>query len=292
MEPIVSPLPGPVVGIDVAKARLDIALLPDGPRFVVERDAEGLEALVTRLAALAPSLIALEATGGFESVVAAALAAAQLPVVIVNPAQVRLYAGALGRRAKTDPIDADTIARFAQATRPAVRPLPDADTTQLAELLARRRQIIAMIVAERQRRARLVEGRVRRSIDRLVAALERELGELDGGIDEAVRGSPAWRAKEELLVSVPGVGPVIARTLLAELPELGTLDRRQIAALAGLAPWTRQSGAWKGKSAIGGAARWCAPRCSRGRWWRRGITRCCARSATGCWRTARANSAA
>lgn len=240
------------VGIDVAKDRLDVALRPTGEVFTASRDAAGLDALIARLAPLAPAAVAVEATGGFETVVAASLGAAGLPVVVVNPAQVRAFARALGRRAKTDPIDADTIARFAEATKPQARPLPDGATRLLADLVGRRRQIIAMVVAEKQRQKRLAEPRLQKSIARLLRALEKELSELDRDIDAAVRGSPAWRDKEDLLASVPGVGKAIARTLLAELPELGSLDRRRIAALAGLAPWTRQSGQWRGKSFIGG----------------------------------------
>ena len=171
---------------------------------------------------------------------------------MVNPAQVRAFAQALGRRAKTDPIDAAVIAHFVEATKPEVRALPDAETRRLADLVARRRQIIQMIVAERQRQKRLTEPRLQKSIARLLAALQKELSSLETDIDEAVRGSPAWCEKEELLTSVPGVGKTIARTLLAELPELGNIDRRKAAALTGLAPWTRQSGQWKGKSFIGG----------------------------------------
>jgi transposase len=185
-------------------------------------------------------------------VVAAALAGAGLPLVVVNPAQVRAFAQALGKRAKTDPIDAAVIARFVQATRPEVRPLAGEATRLLADLVTRRRQIVQMIGAEKQREKRLTEPRLRRSITRLVAALQKELTEVDGEIDDQIRGSPAWRQTEDLLRSVPGVGPVVARTLMAELPELGALDRRQVAALAGLAPFTRQSGRWKGKSFIGG----------------------------------------
>lgn len=241
-----------IVGIDVSKDRLDVAVRPSGEVFVVGRDAPGLEELIARLAPLEPAAIALEATGGFETVVTAALGAAGLKVAVVNPAQVRAFARALGQRAKTDPIDAAVIAHFAEATRLKVRPLPDAATRLLAELMARRRQIVAMMVAEQQRKKRLTDRRSQKSIVRLLAALQRELASLELDIDEAVRGLPAWREKEDLLASVPGIGPIIARTLLAELPELGTLDRRQIAALAGLAPWTRQSGQWKGKSFIGG----------------------------------------
>jgi transposase len=211
-----------------------------------------LAELVERLRAWEPALIAVEATGGFETTVAAALAAARLPVVVVNPAQVRHYAQALGKRAKTDAIDADVIARFAAATRPALREFPDETTRLLADLVARRRQIVEMMAAEGQRERRIADKRLKKSILRLRKALEKELTEIDGEIDDTMRGSPAWVEKESLLASVPGVGPVTARTLIAEMPELGTLDRRQIAALAGLAPWTRQSGQWRGKSMIGG----------------------------------------
>ncbi|MGH6922989.1 MAG: IS110 family transposase [Propylenella sp.] len=241
-----------VIGIDVSKDRLDVAVRPSGESFVVSRDAEGLDALLARLAPLAPAAVAVEATGGYETVVAASLGAAGLPLVVVNPAQVRAFAQALGRRAKTDPIDAAVIAHFVEATKPQIWPLPDADTQFLADLLARRRQIIAMMVAERQRQKRLANKRLQKSIARLLAALQKELSSLESDIDESVRGSPAWREKEDLLASVPGIGKTIARTLLAELPELGGLDRRKVAALVGLAPWTRQSGKWKGKSFIGG----------------------------------------
>ncbi len=240
------------VGIDVSRDRLDVHVLPDGAAFAVARDGKGLGELVERLRPLGPDLVAVEATGGFETIVAAALAGAGLPLVVVNPAQVRHYAQALGRRAKTDPIDAAMIARFVEATRPAVRPLADQATQLLADLVARRRQIIEMIVAEKNRERRTGVKRIKKSIARLIAALEKELAEIDAEIDTGVRGSPAWRDKEDLLASVPGVGAVTARTLIAELPELGTLDNKQIASLAGLAPFTRQSGQWKGKSMIGG----------------------------------------
>ena len=241
-----------VVGIDVSKDRLDVAVRPTGETFRVSRDAEGLDAVLARLSPLRPAAVAVEATGGYEAVVAATLGAAGLAVVVVNPAQVRSFAQALGRRAKTDPIDAGVIAHFVEATKPQVRPLPDDQTRLLADLVARRRQIVQMMVAERQRQKRLTEKRLQKSIARLLAALQKELSSLETDIDDAVRGSPAWRDKEDLLASVPGIGKTIARTLLAELPELGSLDRRKIAALVGLAPWTRQSGQWKGKSFIGG----------------------------------------
>ena len=240
-----------VIGIDVSKDRLDVHVEPGGEAFAVARDAAGLEVLVERLRPLAPKIVAVEATGGFETVVAASLAAASLPVVVVNPAQVRAFAQALGKRAKTDPIDAAVIARFVAATNPEVRSLPDAETRMLADLVTRRRQIIQMMVAERQREKR-APARTKRSILRLLKALQKELTAIDEDIEDAVRGSPVWREKEDLLASVPGIGPTIARTLLADLPELGTLDRRQVAALVGLAPFTRQSGQWRGRSFIGG----------------------------------------
>jgi transposase len=219
--------------------------------FHVARSHDGLAELLERLAPLGAQRIAVEATGGFETVVAAALAGAGLPVVVVNPAQVRAFAQALGKRAKTDPIDAAFIARFVAATRPALRALPDAETEALADLVARRRQIVAMIGAENQRLKR-ASKRAAKSIARLLKALEKELADIDQDIDDHIRRSPVWLEKVELLKSVPGVGDQIARTLIAELPELGALERRQIAALVGLGPWTRQSGQWRGKSFIGG----------------------------------------
>lgn len=239
------------VGIDVSKDRLDVHVLPSNLAFAVARDGKGVSELSERLKTLLPTAVAVEATGGFETVVAAGLGSAGLPIVVVNPAQVRAFARALGKRAKTDPIDAAVIAAFLAATRPDVRPLPDEDTRRLADLVARRRQIVEMMTAERQREKR-ASAKTRKSIVRLLRALEKELSVLDHDIDDAVRGSSVWREKEDLLKSVPGIGDVTARTMLAELPELGRLDRRQIAALAGLAPWTRQSGQWRGRSFIGG----------------------------------------
>lgn len=241
-----------VVGIDVSKDFLDVHIRPTAEAFRVSRDPAGLDLLVQRLRPLEPALVALEATGGLEAFVAASLGTAHLPVIIVNPAQVRAFAQAVGKRAKTDPIDAAVIAHFAEATNPAVRPLPDEATRLLGELLDRRRQIIQMMVAERQRARVLTAPRLKKSVQRLLAALQHELTALDDELDDSIRQSPLWREQEQLLRSVPGVGPTIARTLLAEMPELGTLDRRQVASLAGLAPFTRQSGQWRGKSFIGG----------------------------------------
>lgn len=239
------------VGIDVSKDRLDVHIRPSEDAFSLNPSPREIDDLVRRLRSVSPQAIALEATGGFESAVVAALSVAGLPVVVVNPAQVRSFARALGQRAKTDAIDAGVIAHFAEATRPQIRPLPDDSTAALAELIARRRQVVDMISAEKQRlhqAARLI----RKSIQRVIKALERELAGINGDIDGMIRASPLWRYKEDLLTSAPGVGATTARTLLAELPELGQLDRRQVAALAGLAPYTRQSGQWRGKSFIGG----------------------------------------
>lgn len=241
-----------VVGIDVSKDKLDVHIRPGGESFVVGRNAEGLDELMCRVGPLSIAAIGVEATGGFEQVVAATLAGARLPVVVINPVQVRAFARSLGQRAKTDPIDAAVIAHFVEATKPAVRPLPDEQTGLLAELVTRRRQIIQMLVAERQREQHPLSRAMKKSLARLIKALEKELNTLDGGIDEAVRNCPAWLEKAELLKSVPGVGDVTARTLLAEMPELGALDRRQIAALAGLAPYAQRSGKWRGKSFIAG----------------------------------------
>ena len=241
-----------IVGNDVAKDRLDVCVRPSGETFVFDRTTASVLELAQRLKAFAPRIVAVEATGGFETIVAAGLAGAGLPVLVVNPAQVRAFAQALGRRAKTDPIDAAVIAHFVEATKAEPRALPDETTRLLADLIARRRQIVEMMAAEGQRDRRLTEKRVKKSIARLRKALEKELTELDAEIDDHMRGSPAWAEKENLLASVPGVGSIVARTLIAELPELGSLDRRQIAALVGVAPWTRQSGQWRGKSFIGG----------------------------------------
>jgi transposase len=240
------------VGIDVSKDRLDVHVRPSGQTFAVARNGEGLSELVERVGALGPALVAVEATGGYEAIVAAAVAGARLSLAVVNPAQVRHFAQAIGKRAKTDPIDAAVIAHFAEATKPQPRPVPDEQAQLLGDLVARRRQIVEMIGAERQREKRAVNRRVRKSIARIIVALEKELLDVDTDIGDLVRSSPVWREKEDLLASVPGIGKTTARTLLAELPELGTLDRRGIASLAGLAPYTRQSGQWRGKSMIGG----------------------------------------
>jgi len=240
------------IGIDVSKDRLDVHVRPSGEFFAVARDGEGLERLADRLRALAPELVVLEATGGFEIAVAAAVAGAGLPLAVVNPAQVRAFARATGRLAKTDRLDAEIIARFAEQVRPEPRPVASEQARALAELVVRRRQIVEMIGMESNRRRQARGPKVLRGIERTLAALQAALTELDGEIGDQVRGSPAWRAAEDLLTSVPGVGPVTARTLIAELPELGRITRRRIAALVGVAPVNRDSGASRGSRAIAG----------------------------------------
>lgn len=240
------------VGIDVSKDRLDVHVRPSGETFAVTRNGKGLSELLERLCGVAPRLIAVEATGGFETIVAAAIAGAHLPLAVVNPAQVRHFAQAVGKRVKTDPIDAAVIARFAEAVKPEPRELPDEAGRLLAELVSRRVQLIEMLVAERQREKRASAVRVRKRLARHIAALEKELPVIDRDIDTMVRGSPVWREKEDLLITFPGVSNKLARTFLADMPELGRLTRRRIASLGGVAPFTRQSGQWKGRSMIAG----------------------------------------
>ena len=240
------------VGIDVAKERLDVHLQPSGEAFTVARNDQGLADLVRRLQPLGVTLIALEATGGYEVVVAATLAAAALPVAVVNPRQIRDFARATGRLAKTDRLDAQTIAVFAATVRPAARPVADAQARLWGEFVARRRQLVDMLVAEQNRRRLIEELALRRRVDAHIQWLEHAVRELDSDIDTTVRSSPIWRATDDLLRSVPGIGPITAHTLIAELPELGRLDRRKIAALVGVAPINRDSGALRGRRMIAG----------------------------------------
>lgn len=240
------------VGVDVAKRELVVHLRPIDETFAVSRDGEGLIALVERLKVLRPRLVVLEATGGYEQVAAAAIAGEGLPLAVVNPRQIRDFARASGRTAKTDRIDAEVIAHFAEAVRPAARPLPDAARRALAELVARRRQLLQMLVAEGNRKEHTSQPRLIRSIQRVQATLQKELTELERELDDTIRSSPLWRAHEDLLTSVPGIAEKTARALIAHLPELGTLTRRQIAHLAGLAPISRDSGAFRGQRVIRG----------------------------------------
>jgi transposase len=239
------------VGIDVAKAHLDIALRPTGARWTVANDDAGIAALVTQLQGVKPPLIVLEATGGLQRPVVAALTIASLPVVVVNPRQVRDFAKATGQLAKTDALDARALAHFAEAIRPTPRPVPDAQTADLRALLARRRQLVGMRTAE-QNRLGSAPPRLQADIEAHITWLNGRLAALDNDLDTALRASPVWREREELLRSVPGIGPVCTRTLVLDLPELGTLSRQHLAALVGLAPFHRDSGTLRGSRTIWG----------------------------------------
>jgi transposase len=239
------------VGIDVSKATLDIATLPDGESWTVTNDDQGLADLAPRLVALAPSLIVLEATGGFEMLAAITLAKVGLPIAVVNPRQVRDFAKAMGQLAKTDALDAGMLADFAQRVRPEPRPLPDEAAQLLESLLTRRRQIVEMLTAEKNRLG-FARGPIKRDISQHIRWLEKRLTDVDGELQDAVAASPLYQAKSDLLRSVPGVGPVTALTLLATLPELGQLSRHQIAALVGVAPMNRDSGMMRGKRMVWG----------------------------------------
>lgn len=243
------------VGIDVAKDELEVYVRPTAERWNTRSDEESVAALVERLQQLAPQLIVLEATGGYEVNVAVALAQARLPVAVVNPRQIRDFARASGQLAKTDRLDAQVIGTFAERVQPAVRPVPDEQARQLGELVARRRQLVEMLGAEANRRRLTRQPRLRKQLDSHIAWLEAALGRLDDDLQKLVRTTPIWREAEDLLRSVPGVGDVTACTLIAELPELGRLDRRAIAALVGLAPFARDSGTRHGhRRIIGGRA--------------------------------------
>ena len=239
------------VGIDVSKAQLDVAVRPTGKRWVLPYDETGIEGLIPQIVDLEPALVLLEATGGLELPLVAALAAAALPVVVVNPRQVRDFAKATGTLAKTDTLDAGVLAHFADAVRPEVRPLKDAETQVLNSLTARRHQVMTMLVSEKNRLG-TASGAVSPRIEAHIAWLEQELSDLDKGLRQTLRQSPVWREKDDLLRTVPGVGPQLSLTLLAHLPELGTLDRKQIAALVGVAPYNRDSGTRRGKRAVWG----------------------------------------
>ena len=239
------------VGIDVAKAQLDIAVRPSGERWAVPNDADGVVTLVERLQALHPTLIVLEATGGLERIATAALATAGLPVVIVNPRQARDFARATGQLAKTDALDARALAHFADVIRPTPRPLPDTQTQELRALLSRRQQLIGMRTAEQNRLAGTSE-RLTQDIEAHIAWLNARIATLDADLETMLRASPLWRENDDLLQSVPGIGPVCARTLLLELPALGTLTRQQIAALVGVAPLNCDSGTLRGRRTIWG----------------------------------------
>lgn len=241
------------IGIDVSKAVLDVAAYASGARVQAENSEQGLKQLCKQLAELAPELVVMEATGGYERLCAAALAHTGLPVAVVNARQVRAFALATGVLAKSDAVDARVLAHFAATVRPAVRPLPDAQRAALDELMGRRRQLVGMLVMEKNRLAQARTARVRRDIQSLVTILEKRIRGCDGELQQLIQASPIWREKEDLLRSFQGIGPVSARTLVAELPELGTLNRKQIASLAGVAPIARDSGNRHGRRSIAGA---------------------------------------
>lgn len=241
------------VGIDVSKTAAVIAVHPSRERWTSETTPAAIETLVERLRPWAPAIIVVEATGGYERALVAACAAAHLPIAVVNPRQVRAFAQALGRTAKTDAIDADVLADFGARVAPVPRALPDAATQALAAWVARRRQLIEMIGMERQRLEQAPPtGRLTRELRHHIRWLERRVAEVDDEIGTAIEASPIWRVQEDLLRSVPGIGPTTARTLLAELPELGRLDRRAIAALVGVAPFNCDSGQHRGQRHIWG----------------------------------------
>ena len=243
------------VGIDVSKTCADVAVRPTGQRWTISNDEPGIRELVSRLKVLDPAMVVLEPTGGLELPAVAALATASLPVAVVNPRQVRDFARATGTLAKTDALDAASLAHFADAVRPVVRPMKDAETQVLSSLVARRHQVIAILVSEKNRLGSAISA-VRPRIEAHIAWLKQELSDIDEELRQTLRSSPVWREKDDILHSVPGVGEQLSLALLAQLPELGTLNRRQVAALVGVAPFNRDSGAMRGKrTAWGGRAR-------------------------------------
>lgn len=239
------------VGIDVSKGHLDVARHDEADVWRVDNDEAGIEELVARLVELGPELVVMEATGGFEMPAAAALAARDVPVVIANPRQARDFAKSAGRLAKTDTIDAQGLALFAERVRPQVRELPSEEARALGALVSRRRQIIDMITAEKNRLGFALKP-VQKGIAKHIRWLERQLADVDSDLDSMLRSSPVWAAKRDLLQTVPGVGPNLSRVLIAELPELGQLSHREIAALVGVAPFARDSGVFRGKRMVWG----------------------------------------
>ncbi len=239
------------VGIDVSKATLDVAVRPSGQSWPIDYDAPSVTQLIDQLHTLEPERIVVEATGGLETALVAALAAAALPVVVVNPRQARDFAKASGRLAKTDRLDAQVLAHYGEAMRPELRPLPDADTQALRALVGRRRQLVDMLTAEHSRLG-TAPGGIQEAIAKHLTWLQQELHDLDEALKRKLQSSPLWRERDALLQSVPGVGPVFAQTLLSQVPELGQLNRKEIAALIGVAPFNRDSGTWRGHRTIWG----------------------------------------
>lgn len=244
--------PGRYVGIDVGKDRVEVHIRPDAIAFGCATDAEGLAHLVGRLKPLKPKVVVLEATGGYEAIVAATLLNAGLAVAVVNPRQTRQFAGALGQLAKTDTIDASVIAHFAEMAKLEGKPAADPQRVELRALLARRQQLVEMATAEKQRAARAENTLARRSCQKMLRQLDAEIARVEKAIGKLINASPLFQGKEALLKSIPGVGDIVARTFIAELPELGTVDRHQIAALVGVAPINRDSGKWRGRRSIKG----------------------------------------
>lgn len=240
-----------IVGIDVSKDWLDVWFNPSGEHQRVANNEEGIAHLREQLLALGPQLVAMEATGGYERLVAVGLLSASLPVAVVNPRQVRDFARATGRLAKTDKLDAEVIARFAEAVNPRTKPIPDEQAQELQALVQRRSQLVQMIGAEKARRG-LAPKRIRKDIDEHLQWLKRQLKSVEGDIDKQLRDTPCWKERDDLLQSVPGVGKITSSRLIVSLPELGQLNRHQIAALVGVAPLNRDSGTMRGKRSIWG----------------------------------------
>jgi transposase len=240
------------VGLDVSKQHLDVALRPQGRHFVTPNDDRGIKQLVKRLAALQPELVVLEASGGYEFLVIAALAEAQLPVALVNPQAVRKFAGAAGKLAKTDKIDAQVLAHFAEALRPEPRPLPNQEQKLLKAALQRRLQVVKMIGQEKSRLEKTFIPSLRQDILAHLSWLNQRLEQLDRDLNDQIRKSPLWRERDRLLQSIPGVGPTVSRAVMAQLPEVGTLSGKKAVALVGVAPYNRDSGRFRGKRMIRG----------------------------------------
>lgn len=260
------------IGIDVSNSWLDVATRPCSHALRVANNDAGISEIIAMLSELEVTLVVVEATGGLESPLAAGLSVEGLPVAVVNPRQVRDFAKATGKLAKTDALDAEVLAHFAEAVRPQVRQLADEQTQQLSALLNRRQQVVQMLTAEKNRLKRAIKP-VQRRLKAHIAFLEKELDEVDAELSDAIRQSPVWREKEDLLRSVPGIGPVASITLLSGLPELGRLDNKQIAALVGIAPLNRDSGSYRGKRKVwGGRKRVRHALYMAAPWWRAGLT--------------------
>jgi transposase len=244
-------MPTCFVGLDIAKDRVDVCVRPTDEQWQTDQTDEGVTQLVARLVGRTPALVVVESTGGYETAVVTALAVAQIPVAVVNPRQVRDFARAIGRLAKTDAIDAAVLALFAERVRPAARPLPDDAHQELVALVTRRRQLVDMLTAERNRLA-TARRSVRAGVQQHVRWLERRIQDADGDLTTTIQRSPLWRAKDDLLRSVPGIGPITSSLLIALLPELGVLSRREIASLVGVAPLNRDSGRQRGRRIVWG----------------------------------------